>query len=58
MIEKLEQRNQALRSTLDKTMNKMNQLTDGTPDASGVGGGGASAKAAAAQLAASSAVDE
>jgi hypothetical protein len=31
MIEKLETRNGALRNTLDKTMTKMNQLTDGAP---------------------------
>ncbi|CAD7969304.1 unnamed protein product [Amoebophrya sp. A120] len=31
MIEKLEQRNSALRATVDKTMTKMNQLSDGAP---------------------------
>jgi|OM-RGC.v1.025048019 hypothetical protein len=54
MIEKLEQRNQALRGTLDKTMNKMNQLTDGTPnrtaDSAGHKGRGASSADDAAEM--------
>eukprot|EP00392_Amoebophrya_sp_AT5.2_P003972 g3977.t1 len=57
MIEKLEARNSALRVTVDKTMTKMNQLSDGAPairevekNTPAVGGGDSDAAGASPEL--------